>query len=75
MTRYRVVGLRANQSFNWNGRNYRVADILTLDDDTPPEAIRHLLHYPDSLLARGLVEEIHDKPKKAESSKDAAQKE
>ncbi len=69
MTKYRVVGLSARQSFYWNGGNYRVADVLTVDDDTPPEAIRHLLHYPDSLMARGLVEELKPTHKKADPEK------
>ncbi len=59
------AGLATNQSFYWNRRNYRAYDILTADDSTDPEALRHLLHYPDCLVTRGVVEPITETETKA----------
>lgn len=74
---FKVSGLLAGQSFNWNGRNYRPLDTLLADmDTTDPEALRHLLSpeeggYNDSLVARQVVTEVspESKPETKKASK------
>lgn len=58
LRRFRVEGLKGTEHFHWNGGCYRQFDILVAEDDTPPEALRHLLFYPDCLVARGVVTEM-----------------
>ena len=59
MPKFLVVGLAPGETFYWNGRPYRQFDRLEADlETTDPEALRHLLHYPDSLVARGVVEPV-----------------
>ncbi len=64
---FRVTGLTPGQSFNWNGRSYRQFDLLTVDEDTPPEALRHLLHYNDCLVNRKVVTETTETQPQAET--------